>query len=199
MHEHHHYHRNDEVQLNDEELRQMAMRTHDTIVHPSPATKLETTTAISQAIPTTNKSTNPSTTTTATTTATAKVDPRNDGTVSDSGLSNQTESNKKRRPSMSSKALVILGLSKKTNSASNLGYGKYHLKGKGKNARRLLLGKRYGFQRSEEVGVQPHLRSRTLQRQTSKENETPPTAPAQNPLVLSHQREQYHSMPHDMK
>ncbi|CAF5120896.1 unnamed protein product, partial [Rotaria socialis] len=44
---------------------------------------------------------------------------------------------------MSSKALVILGLSKKTNSASNLGYGK-----------------RFGFQRSEEIGVQPHLRSR---------------------------------------
>lgn len=62
-----------------------------------------------------------------------------------------------------------------------------------------LLGKRYGFQRSEEVGVQPHLRSRLLQRQTSKENETPSSAPAQSPLALSHQREQYHSMPHDMK
>ena len=128
MHEHHHYHRNDEVQLNDEELRQMAMRTHDTIVHPVPSTKLDITTGTNQAITTTNKSTNPSTTAT----ATAKVDPRNDGTVSDSVLSNQTESNKKRRPSMSSKALVILGLSKKTNSASNLGYGKYDLKGKRK-------------------------------------------------------------------
>lgn len=130
MHEHHNYHRNDEVQLNEEELRQMAMRTHDTIVHPSPSTKSDaiTTAAVAthQTIPTTNKSMNLSTTTTGTT----KVDPRNDGTVSDSVLSNQTESNKKRRPSMSSKALVILGLSKKTNSASNLGYGKYHLKKK---------------------------------------------------------------------
>ena len=50
-----------------------------------------------------------------------KPDQRNDGTLSDSGLSTQSESNKKRRPSMSSKAFVILGLSKKTNSSSNLG------------------------------------------------------------------------------
>ena len=66
-----------------------------------------------------------------------------------------------------------------------------------------FLGKRFGFQRSEEIGVQPHLRSRTLQRQTSKENETPTSAPAtdvsQSPLALTHQRDQYHSMPHDMK
>jgi len=61
------------------------------------------------------------------------------------------------------------------------------------------IGKRFGFQRSEEIGVQPHLRSRTLQRQISKENETPSSAPVQSPFVLSHQREQYHSMPHDMK
>lgn len=66
-----------------------------------------------------------------------------------------------------------------------------------------LLGKRYGFQRSEEIGVQPHLRSRAFQRQLSKENETPTSAPAtasnQSPLVLTHQRDQHHSMPHDMK
>jgi regulating synaptic membrane exocytosis protein 2 len=175
MHEHHHFHREGEVQLNEEELRQMAMRTHDTITHPLPTAKTESITqpSSSSSIPV-EKTTNPS--------GTAKVDPRNDGTLSDSVLSTQPESNKKRRPSMSSKALVILGLSKKTNSTSNLGYGK-----------------RFGFQRSEEIGVQPHLRSRTLQRQTSKENETPSSAPVQSPLVLSHQREQYHSMPHDMK
>jgi hypothetical protein len=63
----------------------------------------------------------------------------------------------------------------------------------------LLIGKRFGFQRSEEIGVQPHLRSRTLLRQTSKENETPSSAPVQSSLALSHQRDQYHSMPHDMK
>ena len=119
MHEHHHYQRNDEVQLNEEELRQMAMRTHDTIVHP-PAVALSTKSEIitSQPTTTTNKLINSSA-------VPPKVDPRNDGTVSDSVLSNQAESNKKRRPSMSSKALVILGLSKKTNSASNLGYGKH--------------------------------------------------------------------------
>jgi hypothetical protein len=49
--------------------------------------------------------------------------------------------NKKRRPSMA-KALVILGLSKKSNSASN------------------LSSKRFGFARSEEYGVTPELRSR---------------------------------------
>jgi hypothetical protein len=53
---------------------------------------------------------------------------KNDGTLSDSALSNpmttmiSETSNKKRRPSMA-KALVILGLSKKSNSASNLAYG----------------------------------------------------------------------------
>jgi hypothetical protein len=65
------------------------------------------------------------------------------------------------------------------------------------------IGKRFGFQRSEEIGVQPHLRSRILQRQTSKENDTPSSAPtsdsSQSPLALFHQRDQYHSMPHDMK
>ena len=124
MHEHHHHFHRGEVQLNEEELRQMAMRTHETVIHPPPTAKTEsiihppsssastTTTTVTPA----EKATNPS--------GASKVDPRNDGTLSDSVLSNQQESNKKRRPSMSSKALVILGLSKKTNSASNLGYGK---------------------------------------------------------------------------
>ncbi|CAF1216277.1 unnamed protein product [Rotaria sordida] len=181
---HHNFHRNDVVQLNEEELRQMAMRTHDTITTIQP---------ISTPINIKNDSNTQISTSSSTpidklinTSVTNKSDLRNDGTLSDSILSTQPESNKKRRPSMSSKALVILGLSKKTNSASNLGYGK-----------------RFGFQRSEEIGVQPHLRSRTLQRQTSKENETPSNAPTadstQSSLVLSHQRDQYHSMPHDMK
>ena len=60
----------------------------------------------------------------------------------------------------------------------------------------IILGKRFGFQRSEEIGVQPHLRSRTLQRQTSKENDTPASETSQPPLAMSHQ---HHSMPHDMK
>jgi hypothetical protein len=78
-----------------------------------------------------------------------------DGTVSDSALTNpQGEAaaaggggagGKKRRPSMA-KALVILGLSKKSNSANNL-----------------TLGKRIGFARvSEEYGVTPELRNRNL-------------------------------------
>ncbi len=74
-----------------------------------------------------------------------------DGTLSDSALSNpnnppenNTGANKKRRPSMA-KALVILGLSKKSSSASNL-----------------TLGKRYGFARSEEIGAVPELRNLKL-------------------------------------
>ncbi|CAF4144395.1 unnamed protein product, partial [Rotaria magnacalcarata] len=184
-HHQNHLQRDEVVQLNEEELRQMAMRTHDTI----------TTTQTPQTTTSTTTKNHPNTQTSISNTMdklinTAapnnKSDIRNDGTLSDSILSTQPESSKKRRPSMSSKALVILGLSKKTNSASNLGYGK-----------------RFGFQRSEEIGVQPHLRSRTLQRQISKENETPSSAPPldslQSPLALSHQRDQYHSMPHDMK
>lgn len=79
-------------------------------------------------------------------------DKNNDGTQSDSALSNPNGmqippegiGNKKRRPSMA-KALVILGLSKKSNSATNL-----------------TLGKRFGFARSEEYGVMPELRNRNL-------------------------------------
>jgi hypothetical protein len=118
-HHHHHFHRNDEVQLNEEELRQMAMRTHDTIIHP------QTTATITKPDPNTQISSTPIDKVPTNITGTTKVDSRNDGTLSDSVLSTQPESGKKRRPSMSSKALVILGLSKKTNSASNLGYGKY--------------------------------------------------------------------------
>ncbi len=72
---------------------------------------------------------------------------KEDGTVSDSATS-QTEQTgaKKRRPSMA-KALVILGLSKKSSSANNL-----------------ALGKRLVFPRSEEVGMTPELRNRFTQR-----------------------------------
>jgi len=63
--------------------------------------------------------------------------------------------NKKRRPSMA-KALVILGLSKKSNSASNL-----------------ALGKRFGFARSEEYGVTPELRSRSTNAGESSNEEKP--------------------------
>ena len=116
----HRFNRNDEVQFNEEELRQMAMRTHDTTTNVQSApvvTKKEPNTQVVPSTTPADKATNA--------TATNKTDPRNDGTLSDSVLTTQPESNKKRRPSMSSKALVILGLSKKTNSASNLGYGKY--------------------------------------------------------------------------
>lgn len=73
----------------------------------------------------------------------------NDGTMSDSALTNPMNNfpetaNKKRRPSMA-KALVILGLSKKSNSASNL-----------------TGNKRFGFARSEEYGMLPELRNRNL-------------------------------------
>jgi hypothetical protein len=99
----------------------MAMRTHDTVTNTSPTTttKHDTNTHVF------SSSTTTSSDKLINTAVTNKTDPRNDGTLSDSVLSSQGESNKKRRPSMSSKALVILGLSKKTNSTSNLGYGKY--------------------------------------------------------------------------
>jgi hypothetical protein len=117
-----HFHPTPEVQLNDEELRQMAMRSHET--NPPPKTQIipDSTPKITSPAPViaNDKITKP--------------DQRNDGTLSDSGLSTQSEPNKKRRPSMSSKAFVILGLSKKANSSSSLG-----------------LGKRSGFQRSEEI------------------------------------------------
>ena len=87
------------------------------------------------------------------------ISEKNDGTMSDSALTNPTTTapdnpaNKKRRPSMA-KALVILGLSKKSNSASNLAYGK-----------------RFGFARSEEYGVvAPELRNRTLSATASGES-----------------------------
>lgn len=126
MHEHHHFHRNDEVQLNEEELRQMAMRTHDTVTtHPQAVAAAAATTMATSKTELNTPTPSTPTDKLINTTGTVKVDPRNDGTLSDSVLSTQPESNKKRRPSMSSKALVILGLSKKTNSASNLGFGKY--------------------------------------------------------------------------
>lgn len=124
LHEHHHFHRDDEVQLNEEELRQIAMSTHDTVRQPPPSTT--TTTTAAAAKPDATASSTPSSDKLINSAALSKTDPRNDGTLSDSVLSSQPgDSNKKRRPSMSSKALVILGLSKKTNSTSNLGYGRY--------------------------------------------------------------------------
>jgi hypothetical protein len=70
-----------------------------------------------------------------------------DGTVSDSGQADGgAAGQKKRRPSMA-KALVILGLSKKSNSANNL-----------------TMNKRFGFARSEEIGMTPELRNRFTNR-----------------------------------
>ncbi|CAM4895992.1 unnamed protein product [Rotaria socialis] len=170
------FHRTDEVQLREEELRQLAMSTYET------RTTLDTT----------NKATIIKTNTVVPPTTivpdekTVKIDQHNDGTVSDSALSSPSELIKKQRPSMSSKAFVILGLSKKANSSSSLG-----------------SNKRYGFQRSEEIGVQPHLRSRAMQRQLSKENETPSSAPpsdsSRSPFNRNLQRDQYHSMPHNIE
>ncbi len=161
----------DQIQLNEEELRQMEMRPYDTTINP---------------IPTNKKTINQTDLKQSAIVSNEKLNQRNDGTLSDSGLSTQSEPNSKRRPSKQSKAFVILGLSKKANSSSSLGYGK-----------------RCGFQRSEEVGVQPHLRNRALERQTSKENEKPNSAPptnsSQSPFNSSLQRDQYHSMPTDMR
>jgi hypothetical protein len=102
----------------------MAMRTNDTSTNIQTKTDPNTQQTLSSSTPM-DKLVN--------TTATNKSDPRNDGTLSDSVLTTQPETNKKRRPSMSSKALVILGLSKKTNSASNLGYGKIYYLMSGEN------------------------------------------------------------------
>ena len=114
------FERHDEVQLNDEELRQMAMRTHETSTnHPAAAAAAAAAANKSNV----NPQIPPAPSTAAAASTTSKLDSRTDGTLSDSVLSTQTDTGKKRRPSMSSKALVILGLSKKTNSASNLGHG----------------------------------------------------------------------------
>ena len=67
-----------------------------------------------------------------------------DGAVSDSG--DGVQGQKKRRPSMA-KALVILGLSKKSSSANSL-----------------TMNKRFGFARSEEIGMTPELRNRFTNR-----------------------------------
>ncbi|CAF2707840.1 unnamed protein product [Rotaria sp. Silwood2] len=167
---HDHFRHDDVVKLNEEELRQMAMRTYDTLTNSN----IDDQTKVNEINkkPISNEKT-------------VKFNQPNDGSVSDSILSSQTDSNKKRRPSMSSKAFVILGLSKKANSSSNIGC------------------KRYGFQRSEEIGVQPHLRNRALQRQISKEKETPSSAPptdsSRSPFNGALQRDQYYSMPHNIE
>jgi hypothetical protein len=108
------YYRADEVQLNDEELRQMAMRTHETFTHALTERASVNDVSLEQASIVASISMN----------KTTKSDQRQDGTLSDSVLSNQMDPNKKRRPSTSKKALVVLGLSKKANSTSNLGHGK---------------------------------------------------------------------------
>jgi hypothetical protein len=154
----------------------MEMRTYDTTINSNQTT---TTTK-----PIETKTSSPSTISTV---KISKPDQRNDGTLSDSVLSSSTETTKKRRPSIQSKAFVILGLSKKANSSSNPGFGK-----------------RSGFQRSEEIGVQPHLRNRALlERQISKENgiptSAPPTTSSTSPFNSSLHRDQYHSIPNDMK
>jgi hypothetical protein len=77
------------------------------------------------------------------------------GTVANVQENANVLNNKKRRPSMA-KALVILGLSKKSNSASNL-----------------ALGKRFGFARSEEYGVVPELRSRSTNAGDSSNEDKP--------------------------
>ena len=137
----------DEIKLNEKELEQMEMRPYDT-----------TTTLINTAIDPKTSISPPISPDKIT-----KIAQRTDGTVSDSGLSTQMESNRKRIASKQSKAFVILGLSKKANSSNNVG-----------------LNKRSGFQRSEEIGVQPHLRNRALERQISKESDTPTSAPVVN-------------------
>lgn len=172
---------NNQVQLNEEELRQMEMRPYETVRLPAAAVP-PAPTPILPAVETEDKPA----LTSIPTDKPSKVEQRNDGTVSDSGMSSQTDSSRKRMTSKQSKAFVILGLSKKANSSSSLG-----------------LNKRSGFQRSEEIGVQPHLRNRALERQTSKENETPVSAPVaattQSPFNSSLHREHYHSMPLNMK
>ena len=157
-----------EIKLNEKELEQMEMRPYDTTTLIN--TAIDPKTSISPPI-------SPDKIT--------KIAQHTDGTVSDSGLSTQMESNRKRITTKQSKAFVILGLSKKANSSNNVG-----------------INKRSGFQRSEEIGVQPHLRNRALERQISKESDTPTSAPVVNsssPFNPSVQRDHYHSMPLDMK
>lgn len=170
-----------EVQLNEEELRQMEMRPYET-VRPPPVLQATPVPTVPLPVETEVKpitSTGPSD-------KLSKIEQRTDGTVSDSGLSSQTDSSRKRTVSKQSKAFVILGLSKKANSSSSVG-----------------INKRSGFQRSEEIGVQPHLRNRALERQTSKENETPTSAPvagsSSSPFNSSLQRDHCQSMPLDIR
>lgn len=165
----------DQVHLNDGELRQMEMRSYETTAHSQPNITNRVASQETQ-----------SKTSHSSAISIDKVNTRTDGAVSDSALSTQSEPNIKRRISKQSKAFVILGLSKKANSSASLGGGK-----------------RSGFQRSEEIGVQPHLRNRALERQTSKENEKPTSAPvtfaAKTPFNATLHRDHYHSMPEDMK
>ena len=129
----------------------------DTNRYTTVATNNSTTTTTTTLINNNNKMMNTNGITTVNSHTAGIISEKTDGAMSDSALTNPNASsvapadnnnnpaNKKRRPSMA-KALVILGLSKKSNSASNLAYGK-----------------RFGFARSEEYGVTaPELRNRTL-------------------------------------
>ena len=117
MHRTNHLNSNDSVQLSEDEVRQIKMPTTDT------STNSNANTNDKPIVNETNKDI--MTVTAVSNEKTTKVDQNNDGTLSDSILTGNPEGNKKRRASMSSKALVILGLSKKTNSSSSLGFYKY--------------------------------------------------------------------------
>lgn len=118
--------------MNDEEIRQLAMQTYETAktsittatTTTTTTTTVNTTTANTNTVTSTNNQptvTTSNTTIPPSTEKTVKTEQRNDGAVSDSALSSQSDHVRKRRPSMSSKAFVILGLSKKANSSSSLG------------------------------------------------------------------------------
>ncbi|KAL5014871.1 hypothetical protein ScPMuIL_009141 [Solemya velum] len=78
---------------------------------------------------------------------------KNDGSISDSALNASVTEGRKRRPSLSSKVANLVGLSRRSSSASMLTEGK----------------KKTSFQRSEEVGAAGDLRGHML-KQASKES-----------------------------
>lgn len=81
---------------------------------------------------------------------------KNDGSVSDSALSVSITEGHRRRPSLGYKMAALVGLSRKSNSTSQLsGGGK-----KGKAS----------FQRSEEVGMSADMQNRMVMRQASKDS-----------------------------
>ncbi|XP_002734965.1 regulating synaptic membrane exocytosis protein 3-like [Saccoglossus kowalevskii] len=82
---------------------------------------------------------------------------KTDGSISDSAAEPNTREGKKRRASIGYKVAALVGLSKKSNSTSQL-----NAIGSGKKARSSI-------QRSEEVGVAAELRNRMV-KQTSRES-----------------------------